>query len=101
MRRGYLYDASFSCAKSTSVAVFGVAHETHGQEVMACVVLSPGAEVEAAALVDFAQEKLASYKYPRRIEIVDALPLGPSGKVLKRDLVARYEGDEVGAEPVA
>jgi long-chain acyl-CoA synthetase len=85
----------------TSVAVFGIAHETHGQEVMACVVLSPDAETAPEALIEFAEEKLASYKYPRRIEIVDALPLGPSGKVLKRDLVGRYEGEEVDAEPVS
>lgn len=35
-------------------------------------------------------EHIASYKYPRHIQIVDALPLGPSGKVLKRELVAQY-----------
>jgi len=82
----------------SSVAVFGVAHETHGQEVMACVVLtadsSSDATAAADALLDFAKEKLAAYKYPRRIEIVEELPLGPSGKVLKRELVATYEHEE-------
>lgn len=73
------------------VAVFGVAHETHGQEVMAAVTLMPGATAEADDLVAFAQEHVAAYKFPRRIEILEALPLGPSGKVLKRELVARYE----------
>jgi len=82
----------------SSVAVFGVAHETHGQEVMACVVLSPDSEVGSDALLEFAKEKLAAYKYPRRIEIVESLPLGPSGKVLKRELVLQYEG-ETAAEP--
>jgi long-chain acyl-CoA synthetase len=75
----------------SSVAVFGVADEAHGQEIMACVVLSPGSVVEAEVLRGFAEEKLAAYKYPRRLEIVEALPLGPSGKVLKRELVALYE----------
>jgi long-chain acyl-CoA synthetase len=75
----------------SSVAVFGIADEAHGQEVMACVVLGAGSEVEPAALLEWAKEKLAAYKYPRRIEIVASLPLGPSGKVLKRELVERYE----------
>jgi long-chain acyl-CoA synthetase len=68
-----------------------VAHETHGQEVVACVVLAADASVENDTLVEFVREKVAAYKFPRRIEVVDALPLGASGKVLKRELVARYE----------
>jgi long-chain acyl-CoA synthetase len=79
----------------SSVAVFGVSHDTHGQEVMACVVLATGAEAESDALLEFAKEKLAAYKYPRRIELVESLPLGASGKVLKRELVARYERESV------
>ena len=75
----------------SSAAVFGVAHETHGQEIMACVVLVPGSDLDGVTLIGYAQEKLAAYKYPRRVEIVEGLPLGPSGKVLKRELVAQYE----------
>jgi len=75
----------------SSVAVFGVADDSHGQEIMACVVLVAGAATEAEVLKAWAEEKLAAYKFPRRVEIVEALPLGPSGKVLKRELVARYE----------
>lgn len=77
-------------------AVFGVTHETHGQEIMAAVTLMPGGEVEVDELLVFARERVAAYKYPRRVEILDALPLGPSGKVLKRELVARFEGEGVG-----
>ncbi|MGN6762552.1 MAG: long-chain-fatty-acid--CoA ligase [Leifsonia sp.] len=77
------------------VAVFGVAHETHGQEIMAAVTLMPGSEAEPEELVAFAQERVAAYKFPRRVEILDALPLGPSGKVLKRELVAHFEGEGV------
>jgi long-chain acyl-CoA synthetase len=76
-----------------SVAVFGIADESRGQEIMACVVLTAGASVEAGTLKDWAEEKLAAYKFPRRVEIVETLPLGPSGKVLKRELVARYEAE--------
>jgi long-chain acyl-CoA synthetase len=73
------------------VAVFGVSHETHGQEIMAALTLMPGSEATPEELVAYTQEHVAAYKYPRRIEIVDVLPLGPSGKVLKRELVARYD----------
>jgi long-chain acyl-CoA synthetase len=73
------------------VAVFGVSHESHGQEIMACVTLMPESDATAEELVAFAQERIAAYKFPRRVEIVDTLPLGPSGKVLKRELVAQYD----------
>jgi long-chain acyl-CoA synthetase len=73
------------------VAVFGVSHESHGQEIMACVTLVSGSDATPDDLVAFAQERIAAYKFPRRVEIVDTLPLGPSGKVLKRELVATYD----------
>ncbi|MCU1415548.1 MAG: long-chain fatty acid--CoA ligase [Microbacteriaceae bacterium] len=82
----------------STAAVFGLAHDTHGQEIMACVVLAPGATVEPTELYDYAKEKLAAYKYPRRVEIVQTLPLGPSGKVLKRELIAQYEAEAVAAQ---
>jgi long-chain acyl-CoA synthetase len=47
-------------------------------------------EPDAAGIVSWSRSHLAAYKYPRRIEFVDAFPLGPSGKVLKRELVARF-----------
>jgi long-chain acyl-CoA synthetase len=71
-------------------AVFGVAHETHGQEVMAAVVLVAGAAVTPVELIGFTKEHVAPYKYPRTVEVLESLPLGPSGKVLKRELVARF-----------
>ncbi len=77
----------------STAAVFGVAHEVHGQEIMAVIVLAPGADAEEAELHAYAKEKLAAYKYPRRVEIVETLPLGPSGKVLKRELVKQYEAE--------
>ncbi|WP_026929781.1 AMP-binding protein [Glycomyces tenuis] len=71
-------------------AVFGLPHETHGQEVHAAVVPAEGASVDPAAVVAHMKEKVAAYKYPRVVHVVDELPLGPSGKVLKRELVARF-----------
>ena len=97
VRNGYnVYPREVEEALSTHpavalVAVFGVAHDTHGQEIMAAVTLMPGAEATGEELVVFAQERVAAYKFPRRVEILETLPLGPSGKVLKRELVARFE----------
>jgi long-chain acyl-CoA synthetase len=73
-----------------TAAVFGVPHEAHGQEVHAAVVLQPGERAEAEELVAYARERLAAYKYPREVHLVEDLPLGPSGKVLKRELTARF-----------
>jgi len=72
------------------VAVIGVPDDTYGEEVCAVVVPREGAEQDAAAIVAWSKGLLAGHKYPRRVEFVDAFPLGPSGKVLKRELVARF-----------
>lgn len=72
------------------VAVIGLAHPSLGEEVCAVVIPADGSSPEAGALVAWARERLAAYKYPRRIEFVETFPLGPSGKVLKRELVGRF-----------
>jgi len=70
------------------VAVVGFADEVHGEEICAVVVRSPeGADLDAQALVAWSKERLGGHKYPRRVEFVPALPLGPTGKILKRQLV--------------
>ncbi|HWL37391.1 MAG TPA: long-chain fatty acid--CoA ligase [Frankiaceae bacterium] len=75
------------------VAVIAVPDATHGEEVCAVVVRSPeGADATADEIVAWSREHLAAYKYPRVVHFVDAFPLGPSGKVLKRELVARFAG---------
>ena len=72
------------------VAVIGVPDERWGETVKALVVVAPGAAVDADELVAFARERLAGYKLPRSIEFVAELPHSPAGKVLKRELRARY-----------
>jgi len=67
-------------------AVIGIADERLGEEVKAVVALKPGQQVEGQALIAFCKEKLAAYKYPRSVEVIDALPKGPTGKILKREL---------------
>jgi len=71
-------------------AVFGLPDEARGQEVHAAVVLLDGHEATSEELVAFVQERIAAYKFPRVVHLVDALPLGGSGKVLKRELVAQF-----------
>jgi long-chain acyl-CoA synthetase len=65
-------------------AVIGVAHESLGEEVAAVVVLRPGAAASPDELQAWAKERVAAYKYPRRIIVADELPKGPTGKILKR-----------------
>jgi long-chain acyl-CoA synthetase len=67
-------------------AVYGVAEERLGQEVAAAVVVDPDAGVAVGELREFVRERIAAYKYPRIVRLVDELPKGPSGKVLKREL---------------
>ena len=72
-------------------AVIGVPHETHGEEIVAVVVRdASGPPTGSAELIEWSQQYLAKYKYPRRVEYVEALPLGPSGKILKRELRAQF-----------
>ena len=68
-------------------AVIGIAHATLGEEVGAAVALKPGATVTETELRDHVKRQVAAYKYPRVVWFVDALPKGPTGKVLKREIV--------------
>ncbi|MGY1714097.1 long-chain fatty acid--CoA ligase [Geodermatophilus sp. SYSU D01106] len=70
-------------------AVIGRPDERLGEEVVAFVSLRPGATAEPADVIAFCKERLAAYKYPRDVTVVDELPKGPSGKVLKTELRSR------------
>jgi acyl-CoA synthetase (AMP-forming)/AMP-acid ligase II len=68
----------------SEVVVVGVADATWGELVKAVVVLRPGSSLDAAAVTAFAENQLGSYKKPRIVEFVDALPVMPTGKVDRR-----------------
>jgi acyl-CoA synthetase (AMP-forming)/AMP-acid ligase II len=68
------------------VAVIGVPSERWGEEVKACVVLKAGFEECADELIAYARQHLAAYKCPKSVEFYGELPLGGTGKVLKRQL---------------
>jgi long-chain acyl-CoA synthetase len=83
------------------VAVIGVPDDRWGERVMALIVRAPGSAVTAEELVAFARERLAGYKLPRSFDFVADLPRTPAGKVLKRDLRARYAAVSPDAAPTA
>jgi malonyl-CoA/methylmalonyl-CoA synthetase len=80
------------------VAVIGLPDETWGERVVAVVVAAPGRAAECApeALRAWAKERLASYKVPRDVISVAALPRNPMGKVVKPDLIRAILSGELG-----
>jgi long-chain acyl-CoA synthetase len=72
-------------------AVIGIPDIDLGQEVGAAVSLNPGAETTESELRDYVKATVAAYKYPRRVWFLDELPKGPTGKILKREIVAPAE----------
>src|SRR5207344_435332 len=68
------------------VAVVGIPHDSLGEEVGAAVALKPGATATPDELQAFVKERVAAYKYPRQVWLVDELPKGPTGKILRREV---------------
>ncbi|HZI18851.1 MAG TPA: long-chain fatty acid--CoA ligase [Pyrinomonadaceae bacterium] len=79
-------------------AAFGVPDELYGEEVAACVVIKAGAAASGEEVAAYCREHLADYKCPKVVHVVERLPKGPTGKVLKRELAKLYRG---GGEPAA
>jgi acyl-CoA synthetase (AMP-forming)/AMP-acid ligase II len=73
-------------------AVIGVDDEQYGQRLAAFVVLAPGASADTEALKHHVRENLANYKVPREIALVDELPRGSTGKILRAELQSRVSG---------
>lgn len=84
---GVLYEH----AAITEVAVIGTPDEKWGEAVTAVVVLNAPDSLDLEALRSFAAEKLARYKLPLRMHIIDELPRNPAGKVLKFKLKEQFE----------
>ncbi len=71
-------------------AVIGVPDEKWGESVEAIIVLKSGASATESEIIEYCKASLASYKKPKSVEFVASLPKTPSGKILKRELRARY-----------
>ena len=70
-------------------ASFGLPHPQRGEEVAAAVVLHPDRSVPADEIRAFAAERLAAFKVPRQIVVLDEIPKGPTGKLQRIGLAAR------------
>jgi len=67
-------------------AVVGVPHDSHGEEIKAYVIRTPGSPLTEEELIAWSRRTMAAYKYPRLVEFRDALPMTATGKILKREL---------------
>jgi acyl-CoA synthetase (AMP-forming)/AMP-acid ligase II len=75
--------------KVAQASVVGVPDERMGEVGVAFVIPRPGANLTAVEVIEWCRQAMANYKVPRRVEIVDSLPLNASGKVLKYELRQR------------
>ena len=74
-------------------AVMGVDDEDYGQRLAAFVVLEPGAKASQDTLKAHVRENLANYKVPRQVVVLDELPRGNTGKIVRRELKALLDAD--------
>jgi fatty-acyl-CoA synthase len=81
----------FEHAGVAEVAVFGIPHP-HWIEAVTAAVVTKGEGADEAELVAFARARLAGFKVPKYVVVVDELPKNPSGKIVKRELRERYAG---------
>jgi acyl-CoA synthetase (AMP-forming)/AMP-acid ligase II len=72
------------------VAVIGIPNDKYGEALLAFIVTTPKGSITAEELVEFCRDKIAGYKIPRKIELIDELPRNPSGKILKKILREPY-----------
>jgi long-chain acyl-CoA synthetase len=70
-------------------AVVGVPDPYRGETVKAFLSLKPGRSVTEEEIVAFCRERMAAYKYPRQVQVLDEIPKNASGKILRRELRER------------
>lgn len=75
-----------------SAAVVGIPHPHHGEEIAAAVVLKDGRQATEDELRDYVKDRVAAYKYPRVVWLTDRLPMGATGKILKREITIPTAG---------
>ncbi len=68
-------------------ATVGVPHELYGEEVKSFIVPREGEQISEQEIIEFCRERLADFKCPKSVEFVEDIPKGPTGKLLKRELI--------------
>jgi long-chain acyl-CoA synthetase len=96
---GEVEEALRSHESVEDVAVVGEPHPRSGEQVVAFVVARPGASLDSVDLLRHAGRRLARYKLPTRVEVVDALPRTLAGKVLRRALGQRGRQPDATTNP--
>jgi len=76
-----------------SAAAVGVPDDLYGEEVAAVIVLKDGAGVSEQDVIDFCKARLADFKCPKTVHFLHDIPKGPTGKLLKRELVRMLKGN--------
>ncbi len=74
-----------------AAATIGVPDALYGEDVAAFVVLKEGKGASEDELINYCREHLADYKSPKTIRIVESIPKGPTGKLLKRELAKQFQ----------
>lgn len=72
--------------KVSIVAIVGIPDDKLGEEIKAFIVLNESETVTEQEIMEWCKERIAAYKYPRKVEFVEALPMSATGKILKREL---------------
>jgi len=72
------------------VAIIGVPDSAWGEAVKAVIVVKPGTSLSQGEILDFCAERIARYKKPKSVDFVPELPKNAYGKIMKRELRARY-----------
>jgi fatty-acyl-CoA synthase len=83
-------DAIMGFDQVADVGVIGIPDEKWGEVGMAIVVLKPGEEVTEEGVIEFCRGRLAKYKIPKKVAFVSELPRTATGKILKKELKAKY-----------
>lgn len=82
--------AIFGHPKVAECAVLGLPHPRWMEGVTAFVVPKPNEHISEEEILKFCKEKLAGYKLPKKVIIIEKIPMNPSGKILKKDLRKKY-----------
>jgi acyl-CoA synthetase (AMP-forming)/AMP-acid ligase II len=86
-------DVLFRHPKIAEAAVFGIPDKIWGENVNAAVVLQKDEQMTAEEVIEFCKENLASFKKPKAVKFIDALPRSTVGKVLRSELKKRFKDE--------